>query len=163
MDCHFMEKISLLIDGELGEEEAKETAAHLSACVVCQQAHQDFLRLRSQLSSYAAEPDFIAQRRALQRILVSEKPTLWRRSIRLPVPAFALLLAALVALGAWLVFVRQTSPAKAEGEAKPVKVLVKPAPAQGTQDALDLARFDRGERAVIYKVRRTNEGNVEQQ
>jgi hypothetical protein len=103
----------------------------------------------------------LAQRRTLRRILVSEKPRLWRRSIRLPVPAFALLLFAVVALGAWLVLLRQSSPAPAE--AKPEKILRElPAPTEGTQDKLDLARFDRGERAVIYKVRRTGQGRVEQ-
>ncbi|MDT4953350.1 MAG: hypothetical protein QOJ02_1488 [Acidobacteriota bacterium] len=159
MDCHFTEKISLLIDGELGEEEAKETAAHLSTCDACQRAHDDFLLLRREINSYASEPDMLAQRRTLRRILVAEKPPLWRRNIRLPVPAFALLLAAVIALGTWLVLMRQTAPAQAEAETKPGKVLTKPAP---TQDALDLARFDRGERAAIYKVRRASQGDVEQ-
>jgi anti-sigma factor RsiW len=162
MDCHFTEKISLLVDGELGEEDAKETAAHLSTCVACQRAHDDFLLLRREINSYASEPDTLAQRRALQWILVSEKPPFWRRSIRLPVPAFALLLAAVIALGAWLVFLRQTSHALAEAETQPRKVLWKPAPTPGKQDALDLARFDTGERAAIYKVRRAGQGDVEQ-
>lgn len=161
MDCHLTEKISLLIDGELGEEEVKETTAHLSACDACQRARDDFLLLRREINSYASEPDMLAQRRILRRILVSGKPTLWRRSIRLPVPAFALLLFAVVALGAWLMLLRQTAPAPAE--AKPEKVLREtPAPTQGAQDKLDLARFDRGERAAIYKVRRTSQGGVEQ-
>ncbi|MDT4897790.1 MAG: hypothetical protein QOH25_2867 [Acidobacteriota bacterium] len=159
MDCHFTEKISLLIDDELTEEEAKEATAHLSDCVACQRAHDDFLRLRGEINSYAVASDFVAQRRALRRILGAEKPPLWRRSIRLPVPACALLLVALISLGVWLAFVRQSMPVSKEAEMKPQKVLTRPAPAQ---DLLDLARFDRGERAAIYKVRRANQGDIEQ-
>ena len=162
MDCHLAEKISLLIDGELGEEEAKETAKHLSTCDACQRAYHDFLLLREELNSYAAAPDTLAQRRALQRILLSEKPPFWRRSVRLPVPALALLLVAVVALAALLAFVRQAPTAPAKAETKPEKVLTKPEPTPGEQDVLDLARFDRGERAAIYKVRRTSQGEVEQ-
>jgi anti-sigma factor RsiW len=162
MSCHFTEKISLLVDGELSDEEARELGAHLSTCEACQLSHADFLRLRGELKAYTLAPDFVAQRRALRRILVSENPPPWKRSIRLPVPAFALLLAAVIALSLWLVTVRQSGQTPAEAETKPVKILTTPAPARGTQDALDLARFDRGERAAIYKVRRTSQGDVEQ-
>jgi anti-sigma factor RsiW len=162
MDCHFTEKISLLVDGELDADAAKETTEHLSACPICRSTRDDFLRLRGQLNSYATEPDFIARRRALERILGSEKPPLWRRSIRLPVPAFALLLVVFAALAAWLAFIRQTAPAQTRAASQPEKVLKKPAPAEGAQEALDLARFDRGERAAIFKVRRTSQGDVEQ-
>lgn len=159
MNCHFTEKISLLIDGALGEEEAKELSAHLSTCEACQRSHQDFLRLRGELKAYSFAPDSVSQRRALRRILVSENPPPWKRSIRLPVPAFALLLAAVVALGIWLVYARQTGQAPAEAQTKPVKIVTMPA---ASQDVLDLARFDRGERAAIYKVRRTGQGDVKQ-
>ena len=159
MDCHFTEKISLLIEGELNEEEAKAATAHLSTCAACQRAHEDFLRLRSEINSYAFAPDFVAQRRALRRILGAEKLPLWRRSISLPVPAFALLLVAVISLGVWLAFVRQSAPMPKEAEMKTPKVLPRPAP---ERDLLDLARFDRGERAAIYKVRRANEGDIEQ-
>ncbi|HEV7376665.1 MAG TPA: zf-HC2 domain-containing protein [Pyrinomonadaceae bacterium] len=159
MNCHFTEKISLLVDGELGEQEAKELGAHLSTCEACQRSQADFLQLRSELKAYSAAPDFVAQRRTLRRILVSENPPPWKRSVRLPVPTFALLLAAVVALGIWLVYARQSRQAPAKAETKPVKIVTMPA---ASQDALDLARFDRGERAAIYKVRRTSQGDVEQ-
>ena len=159
MNCHFTEKISLLIDGELNEKEAKEATAHLSTCVACQRAHEDFMRLRGEINSYAFAPNFVAQRRALRQILDAKKPPLWRRSVRLPVPAFALLLVALISLGIWLAFVRQSTPVSKEALMKPQKALTRPAPAP---DLLDLTRFDRGERAAIYKVRRANQGDIEQ-
>jgi anti-sigma factor RsiW len=160
MNCHFTEKISLLVDGELGEEEAKQLNAHLLTCKDCRLSHADFLRLRSHLRAYSSLLDSVAQRRALSRILGSENPPAWKRSIRLPVPAFALLLAAVIALSLWLMSVRQSVQAPAETKAN--KIVTMPAASRDSEDALDLARFDRGERAAIYKVRRTGQGYVEQ-
>ena len=161
MNCDFTEKISQLIDDELSEEEAKGARAHLATCVACQSIHEDFLRLRSEIKSYDATSDLIAQHHALRRILASDKPPFWKRSIALPVPAFALLLMAVVSLGLWLAFLRPSTSTKTEKNTE--RVLTAPAPAQkDAQGALDLARFDRGERASIYKTRRTNQRDVEQ-
>lgn len=162
MNCHFTEKVSLLVDGELGEEEAKELNAHLLTCKDCRLSHADFLRLRSHLRAYSSAPDSLAQRRALSRILSSKNPPPWKRSIRLPVPAFALLLVAVIALSLWLISVRQPGQATSQAETRPVKIVAMPAASRDPEDALDLARFDRGERAAIYKVRRTSKGDVEQ-
>src|SRR5947209_17705084 len=127
MNCDFTEKISLLIDGELSDAEAKEANAHLSSCDICQHAHEDFLRVRGEIKSCAAAPDFVAQRRALLQILASEKPPLWRRRIVLPAPVFGLLLFALIALGVWVAIVRRAVPTEAEG--KHGKVVTIPEPA----------------------------------
>ena len=159
MNCDFTKKISQLIDNELSEEEAQLARAHLATCALCQRAHEDFLHLRGEIKAYVAAPDLIANGRVLGRILAFGKPTLWSRSVALPVPAFALLLIAFVSLGIWTAFLRQPGPTKTE---KPEKVLTVPAPLpQEPQGALDLARFDKGERATLYKVRRTNQGDVE--
>lgn len=159
MNCDFTEKISLLIDDELSDAEATEVTAHLAVCHTCRRSREDFLRVRSEIKSYASAPDFVAQRRALLQILASEKTPLWRRRIALPAPVFALLLLALIALGVWAASVRRAAPA--EAERKPGRVLTLPVPAQDSQNGIDLARFDRGERAAIYKVRRTEQGDVE--
>jgi anti-sigma factor RsiW len=159
MNCEFTEKISLLIDGELSQAEATEVTTHLAGCDSCQRAHDDFLRVRNEIESYATTSSFVSQRRALLQILASGKPSLWRRRIVLPAPVFALLLVALIALGVWVASVRRAAPA--EAERKPGKVLTMPVPSQDSQDGIDLARFDRGERAAIYKVRRTEQGDVE--
>ena len=161
MDCQFTEKISLLIDGELSEMEAKETRAHLATCDDCQRAQEDFLSLRGAIRAYAPTPNLAAsQERALRRILGSEKPVLWKRSVTLPTPVFALLLVALVALGIWGAFTQRATRAPAGTDARPGRVLS--APATDSRGGIDLARFDHGERALLYKVRRTNPGDVEQ-
>lgn len=72
MSCRRTGKVSLMIDGELAREEAAEMAQHLAACAVCQQAREDFLRLRQRLVSYEHAPDLAAQRQALQNILASQ-------------------------------------------------------------------------------------------
>ncbi len=160
MSCEFTEKISLLIDGELNEREAKEATAHLAACRICQRAHEDFLRVSHRIKSYAPATDAVAQRRALLKIMATEKPPFWRRSVPLPAPVFALMLIGLAALGVWVASMRRAAPPPAAGN-KPGRVLTVPAP--DTKDkATDLARFDRGGRAAIYKVRRAEQDQTGQ-
>lgn len=69
MNCHWTEKISLLIDGELAPEEARAVESHAADCHACQLAREDFLLLRHQINSFHAEPNLIAQRQALKNIL----------------------------------------------------------------------------------------------
>jgi hypothetical protein len=86
MNCEWTEKISLLIDGELPRDEAGAAELHLSGCVVCRQAHEDFLHLRAQISAYRTDLDPRVQRAALAEILAtaaSEK-TGSRRSVAAP-------------------------------------------------------------------------------
>jgi anti-sigma factor RsiW len=161
MNCDFTEKDSRLIDDELSEEEAKGVSLHLATCEACQRAHEDFLRLRGEIKAYIAAPDLVAQRQALRQIIASEKTALWKRRITLPAPAFALLLVAIISLGIWIAFLRQPAPARTENPSE--RVLTVPAPVhKDSRGALDLARFDSGGRATIYKERRTNQGGVEQ-
>jgi len=69
MSCDFTEKISLLIDGELSEHEAREVQRHLSGCAGCQAARADFLSFRTEISSYGASLNPAVQADALKRIL----------------------------------------------------------------------------------------------
>ena len=147
MSCNFTEKLSLLIDGELEREEAEQVKLHLSSCLICQQAQTDFLSLREQIKSHPYEPDASAERQAIKRILNSERTPLWQRRIALPVPVFSLVMLALFALVAWSVYVRATRPARIERATAPVDN-------QASQAGLDLSRFDKGERAVIYTIKR---------
>jgi negative regulator of sigma E activity len=73
MNCDCTEKISLLIDGELPAVEASEVERHLLECVECQQARNDFLNLRSQMSAYVADLSPAAQRNALSKILSQQE------------------------------------------------------------------------------------------
>lgn len=84
----------------------------------------------------------------------------WRRRIALPLPAFALLLITVVALGIWITSLRRNSPAQAE--IQPTKVPAVPAPSPESVGGMDLTRFDRGERAAVYKVERAGRGGAEQ-
>lgn len=69
MECGFTEKISSLIDGELPAVEAREVERHLLTCAQCEEAHADFLSLRSQISSFEASLTPAVQNRALAKIL----------------------------------------------------------------------------------------------
>jgi hypothetical protein len=69
MNCGFTEKISSLIDGELGPAEAREVERHLVCCEQCEEARADFLSLRSQISNYEASVPGQVQSRALAKIL----------------------------------------------------------------------------------------------
>ena len=70
-NCDWTEKVSLLIDGELGSEEAGAVETHLGDCFACQMAREDFLLLRHRISSYQPDINLLAQREALRNILAA--------------------------------------------------------------------------------------------
>jgi hypothetical protein len=70
-NCDWTEKVSLLIDGELGSEEANAVETHVSDCFACRMAREDFLLLRHRISSYHSDVNLIAQREALRNILAA--------------------------------------------------------------------------------------------
>ena len=43
MDCEFLERVSLLINGEMSREESERVREHIAACAVCRRAEQEFL------------------------------------------------------------------------------------------------------------------------
>jgi anti-sigma factor RsiW len=157
MNCDFSEKVSLLIDRELSPSEAEQITKHLTMCQVCQHVEQDFLGLRDQIKSYEVAADPIAQRQTLWKVLASQSIPLWRRKIAVPAPVFAFVLVALLALGAWSLVVRTTYQRPGQ-----LDVRVSSVPAKGTANtepgSMDLSRFDRGERATLYKERRSEMG-----
>ncbi|MCM3901457.1 MAG: zf-HC2 domain-containing protein [Pyrinomonadaceae bacterium] len=73
MGCDQNEKISLLIDGELATEEARSLELHLSTCSQCNQVRNDFLGLRSQISSYALSEQPSLPRPALAKVLAKSQ------------------------------------------------------------------------------------------
>jgi hypothetical protein len=153
MDCKFTENISLLMDGELSSDQIPEVQAHLSSCTICQQAQGDFLLLRQKIQGYRHEPDANVQRQVLRNILGKERVPFWRRKISLPVPALALMALLFVALGLWAVSLRASKMPQPTATVRPAKPSGNPAP---QENALDLSRFDKGERAIIYTARRTS-------
>jgi len=146
MSCDYTEKVSLLIDGDLSEEESDLVIAHIKTCHLCRKTEEELLSLRQMIRDYEGEPDPVVQKRALARIMASENTFFWKRSVAVPAPAFAFLIAVLVVLAGWSVVRLNGSPQVPA---------VKRVEIRSAQDSLDLSSFDSGERAVIYKVRRS--------
>ena len=73
MNCNFTEKVSSLIDGELTPAETREVERHVLTCVECQQMRADFLNLRSQIASFETSLQPTVQKRALKKILATER------------------------------------------------------------------------------------------
>ncbi len=151
MSCEFSDRVSLLIDGELTPAATEQVREHLTACRVCSQMAQDFLGVRDQIRSFDPQTDPFSQERALRNVLAPTQVPVWQRRIALPAPVFVLVVVVALALCTWVLFVRgQRSPAP-DVRAADVPAQTR----QPEQGAVDFSRFDRGERAVIYKVRRT--------
>ena len=154
MDCNLTEKVSLLIDGELAQDEAEQIKKHIADCSICSRANEDFLSLRQQIKSYEFVPDREAQRQALARILASEPVSLWRKKLALPVPVFAFVMLMMMALAGWAIFLR-AAPKPSPAGIRPVDQVNEATPAQTPHNSFDLSRFDHGQRAEIYTARRT--------
>lgn len=113
MSCSFTEKISSLIDGELGPAEAREVERHLLTCAQCEEARADFLSLRSQIASFEASLPAAVQNRALAAILAAGRRERATSGLGLTwgwnwgSGAVALASIAIVALIAGLVFYRR--------------------------------------------------------
>jgi len=60
MNCSFTENVSMMIDGELPESEAKKVRAHIAGCADCRDLEKDFLFFREQLKESSA--DLVADR-----------------------------------------------------------------------------------------------------
>lgn len=69
MTCSQTEKVSLLIDGELPPVEASQVKEHLVHCSECNDAHESFLMLHSQLTSFQSAVDASAVNAALAKVL----------------------------------------------------------------------------------------------
>jgi anti-sigma factor RsiW len=72
MNCDRTEEISRLIDGEMAPAEARAVERHLNECVGCGQVREDFLTLRSQITSYQTALDPAATRQALAKVVSSQ-------------------------------------------------------------------------------------------
>jgi anti-sigma factor RsiW len=162
MDCKYTENISLLMDGELSDEQAREVRLHLSACAICRQAQEDFQLLRQEIQGYQGEFDSSAQGQRLRRLLgdasrlKSERLPFWRRKIALPVPALAFIALLFVALSLWVIYRRADRPPQQSYVIAPGKV------DKASGNPFDVSRFDKGARAVIYTARRASTNDPSQ-
>ncbi|HEU4714153.1 MAG TPA: zf-HC2 domain-containing protein [Pyrinomonadaceae bacterium] len=103
MSCSFTEKVSLLIDGELGPQEVREVERHLLSCVECEQLRADFLNLRSEIVGFESSLEPLVQNRELKKILSrGERRAVVRWGWSTPAIAFA----SLLIVGAIIGFIR---------------------------------------------------------
>lgn len=149
MNCHLMEKVSQLIDGELSPAEAATTRAHIAVCEVCQRAQADFLRLQREIKTCDLQLEPFGTARAMRSVFGALEAPFWRKRIAIPIPVLAMLLISIVAMGLWGGLLRSQAPATQAAKVRPAPAEAKP------QDTLDLSRFDHGERAAVIKVRQT--------
>lgn len=140
MSCEFETRVSQWIDGELPSAEAGIVKDHLGECDFCRKLEQDFLDLGQAVRSYA--PELTRSSGEVLREVTSGRPTrFWSRPVPVPMSWAIAALLALFSLGAWTAY----QQARGETSAGTIRL------AEPTHDGLD--RFDRGERAVLYKVR----------
>src|SRR5688500_11840828 len=120
MDCEFLERVSLLIDGEMSREESERAREHIAGCAVCRRAEQEFLIVRQQIRSYKSAPGAYSRERALRRL--TER--WWEKKISLPVPAFALAVLLMLAFVTWSLMVRPsaTRPGVGREAARPSQI-----------------------------------------
>lgn len=140
----------MLVDGELPAAEIEPVRKHLADCAECRDLEKDFLFFRHQIKSSVSEP-FAAGQTKISPV-ASRKPTpFWRGWISLPVPALALFIILLIALGAWLISSgRNSRTLEDTAKQSPVKNVA--SETGKTTAAFSLARYDAGGRAEIYVV-----------
>lgn len=123
MNCPFEEEVSALFDDALGPEDASRVRAHLESCATCRALLEDLQSIRGTLDP-------------LRTAGVPARRPLWRRQVRMPLPAAAVL-ALLVLVAPFIAFRRGESAA--------------PAQHPNLSRAPEVfARYDGGGRAVIY-------------
>ena len=145
MDCEWMERVSLFIDGELEPDESAKVEKHLNDCAICQAAQGEFLALRKEINAYESRLDPFATSRALTSVLGRKQFSFWRHRIAVPVPAFALILVAAFILGALALRSRLTT----------MTTTTTPA---AVASKMDLSAYDRGGRATIQVIKRSEVG-----
>jgi anti-sigma factor RsiW len=172
MDCkEFRGRLDPYVDGELSAAEAVEARAHAQGCASCAQAEAGLRHLRSSLKRVVnrhqpppgLEGELLRSLRSRRRETAdrTERPldesrragaSVWRAKVVVPVPFFALLVLALLALAGWLVFAR--GPAREEVSTKRPAPSASPAPPLEASGGFDFSRYYHGERASIQVVRR---------
>ncbi|MEW6729920.1 MAG: zf-HC2 domain-containing protein [Acidobacteriota bacterium] len=153
MNCEWMTKVSLLVDGELSTSESDQIRNHIALCQTCRETYDEFLKLREEIQDYPYQRDPLAQKRALNNILRIGNETVWRNRLALPTPVFALLI-----LAAFLMGILTVSLLPGWFNDKEGTISISPTPNDKSITPLpittDFSRFDRGERTLIYVVKK---------
>lgn len=169
MECQeFRERLDLYVDRELSGADADEARAHLKGCASCARSEAGLRHLRSSLKRVVnrhrppreLEAEVLRSLRSRQRVRAGRAfdesrrvgTSAWRARVGVPVPLFALLMVALVALAGFVIFAR--GPAREEVLTKRPVPSASPAPGVEAPGGFDFSRYYRGERASIQVVRR---------
>jgi hypothetical protein len=170
MNCkEFREILDLYVDKELSPEAMATAQIHVNKCGACRRAETQLLRQRRALqvavSRHEPPQELVNSIRNLiqprwRKLLtirdrktggvVHSKPPLWRQNIRLPVPAFVLLLVSALTFG--FLFLRVTL--SESGQHFPNRTAIKSPQLGTTVEATDFSSFDHGGRATLYKAPR---------
>jgi len=136
MNCSLTEKISPLIDGELGTTEAREVERHLLNCSECQEVRADFLNLRSQIAAFETSLKPAVQNRALKKILATRRAPArgLRWSFGAPAVAFAALVIVAAVIGLLMYRSSNTNPPDQKQVAVNTPTPVPAGPAQQKQE-----------------------------
>jgi hypothetical protein len=158
MECEWMIKVSQMVDEELTAEESGKVRLHITECRHCSDAEHEFLKIRDEIRSYSQAHNLIAQKRALNAILLAENGPAWKRRIAVPVPIFTLVV--LVAFITGAIVTRSLRGSGSNEEGRDAANRYKP---YNSMEGSELSRFDRGERAsiIILKKRTNSEVNDE--
>jgi len=149
MKEHDPELISCYVDDELQPSERERLERHFESCVDCRSTRDALRGLGSRLSAPEARRDVVGERRALARVLSRGRDS--ARGVTLSKPALAALAVVLLATGASIGLLRAPRP--------PSPLQHVDAPSRTTEDAIDISRFDGGQRLVVV-VRKTDEGRT---
>src|SRR5262249_43420932 len=155
--CDMLERVSQLIDGELTPEDDRLVREHLAVCAECRRAREDFLGTRELLRSCPPDPNLDATDRARRRLFGKPvvrasnagvwRASAWRRKISVPLPVAAAFMAAMVVMS-FVLFRSQMIAGHMRSKALEI---IQPAEQPIEGKATNLARFDHGGRAVVYK------------
>lgn len=112
--CPDPQVLSAYFDGELGDRWASEIRRHLETCNDCAGQVEAFSSLRSSLTNLPAPDLEISKDRSLNQIRLRHtygpRPSLWTRTVKLPIPVVAAAAALMIVLSVGLVISLLDSP-----------------------------------------------------
>ena len=170
MNCkEFREILDLYVDQELSAQALATAQIHVNKCPACRRAEQQLLKLKHALQvatlRHNPPPDLVTSVRSIteprwRKLLairdrnadgVVHRELWWRRNIRIPVPAFALLLVSALIFG--FLFLRATLAGRSQQQPNRAAA-IKSTQIEASVAATDLSSFDHGGRATLYKASR---------
>ena len=141
MSCSQLQNVSAWIDGELAPEVAARFLVHIETCAECQRAAFEFRSLGDNTRRAIPKTEDLEETAILARLVQPKRANAPRRGVVVPAPLAAVAAAALVVMAFWVGVLEFRDKKSPPGARLPTD----------TPGAVDLSRFDKGERAVVYK------------